>query len=121
MARPKGKSVGSWSYNPNRNLMQALNGALEKGLVLGAEHVLGESNKRVPHEEGTLENTGSVSYEGGKLRAAISYNTPYAAVQHEDMSLRHDDGREAKYLENALNAEKDTVGEIIAKVTRGEL
>ncbi|MFC9934581.1 hypothetical protein [Glutamicibacter sp. NPDC127525] len=121
MARPKGKSIGSWSFNPNRTLMQTLNGALEKGLVLGAEHVLGESNKRVPHEEGILEDAGSVSYESGKLRAAISYNTPYAAVQHEDMSLRHDNGREAKYLENALNAEKDTVGEIIAKATRGEL
>ena len=115
------KNVGSFTFKPNSNVMQALSGALEKGLVLGAEHVLGESNKRVPHEEGTLENSGSVSYEGGKLRAAISYDTPYAAVQHEDMTLKHDEGREAKYLENALNAEKDTVGEIIAQVTRGEL
>lgn len=115
------KNAGSFTFKPNSNFMQTLSGALEKGLVLGAEHVLGESNKRVPHEEGTLENSGSVSYEGGKLRAAISYDTPYAAVQHEDMTLKHDDGREAKYLENALNAEKDTVGEIIAQVTRGEL
>lgn len=116
------KNAGSFTFKPNSNVMNALSGALEKGLVLGAEHVLGESNKRVPHEEGTLENSGSVSYEGGKLRATISYDTPYAAVQHEDMSLRHKgSGREAKYLENALNAEKDTVGEIIARVTRGEL
>ncbi|KUM31886.1 hypothetical protein AQ436_01865 [Arthrobacter sp. EpRS66] len=115
------RNAGSFTFKPNSNVFKALSGALEKGLVLGAEHVLGESNKRVPHEEGTLENSGSVSYEGGKLRAAISYDTPYAAVQHEDMSLRHDKGREAKYLENALNAEKDTVGEIIAQVARGEL
>jgi len=115
------KNAGSFTFKPNSNVMKALSGALEKGLVLGAEHVLGESNKRVPHEEGTLENSGSVSYESGKLRAAISYDTPYAAVQHEDMSLRHNDGREAKFLENALNAEKDTLGEIIAKATRGEL
>lgn len=115
------KKIGSWTFKENHSFRQVLNGALEKGLVLGAEHVLGESNKRVPHEEGTLENSGSVSYEGGKLRAAVSYDTPYAAVQHEDMTLRHDKGREAKYLENALNAEKDTVGEIIARVTRGEL
>lgn len=112
---------GKLVFKPNYQAKHILNGALERGLALGAEHVLGESNNRVPHEEGTLENSGSVSYESGKLRAAISYNTPYAAVQHEDMSLRHDNGREAKYLENALNAEKDTVGEIIAKSVKGEL
>lgn len=115
-------SASSFKFKPpTRNPLAVLSGSLERGLVLAAEHVLGESNKRVPHEEGTLENSGIVSYDPGKLRAAISYDTSYAAVQHEDLTLRHNGGREAKYLENALNAEKDAILEIVAQVTRGEL
>lgn len=116
MARGK-----KWQVDINPRIKDIIGGAAARGLGLAAEHVLGESNKNVPHEEGTLENTGSASLDERELQAAVSYNTPYAAVQHEDMTLRHDNGRTAKYLENAMNAETDAVREIIAKAIKKEL
>ena len=85
--------------------------AAERGLMLGAEHVLTESNKIVPHDEGTLMRSGGVDADG--LTAAVSYDTPYAVRQHEEMDYQHESGRHAKYLETTFAEEADTVGRII--------
>ena len=92
-----------------------------RGLGLAAEHVLQVSNTRVPIEEGTLERSGTASVDDDKLRAAVSYDTPYAVVQHEDMTLAHDAGRSAKYLEQAHVGERSTAADIIAREIRKEL
>jgi hypothetical protein len=99
----------------------ALGRAVQRGLHEAAEHVLTVSNQRVPHEEGNLERSGATSQDG--YTAAISYDTPYAVRQHEDLSLRHDeaDGRRAKYLESALNDERGKVRDIIAQQVRDVL
>lgn len=91
-----------------------------RGLALAAEHILGESNKKVPLEETTLQRSGSTSVDKVKLKAAVSYDTPYAVKQHE-VPMNHNDGRTHKYLENAFNSEKAVAKEIIAKAIRGEL
>ncbi|RSD22256.1 hypothetical protein EIY87_09320 [Amycolatopsis eburnea] len=93
--------------------------AAELGLLLGAEHVLQASRAVVPLEEGTLERSGTATQEG--LTAAVSYDTVYARYQHERLDLRHANGRTAKYLEGPLNAERETVGEIIAAELRRAL
>lgn len=97
-----------------------------KGLLLGARVVLNASNRQVPHEEGDLERDGGTSLDEGKLVAAISYGRSaqtrdYAERQHEDMSLHHDAGRNAKYLENALNETREQVAEVIAQSIKGEM
>lgn len=115
------RKTGGFKYTkPATDVLGKLRKSSTRGLALAAEHVLGESNERVPLEEGTLRRSGTTSVDEKGLRAAISYDTPYATVQHEDMTLRHDNGREAKFLENAINAEKDTVREVIARTIRGE-
>lgn len=91
----------------------------EKGVVLATEHVLGVSRKHVPHEEGTLERSGKASQDG--LRGAVSYDTPYAVAQHEDLTFAHDAGRTAKYLENAFNSERDVVAQVIATSVRRQI
>ncbi|GAA5056451.1 hypothetical protein [Streptomyces similanensis] len=97
----------------------ALRAAAARGVRLGTEHLLEVSNQRVPIEEGTLERSGVATVDEGSLTGAVSYDTPYAVRQHEDMSLRHDAGREAKWLEKAARSEADTVGRIIdAQVRR---
>jgi len=88
------------------------------GLFKAAEHVLRVSNDHVPIEEATLERSGATSVDVADLRAAISYDTPYAVKQHEDLSLKHDAGRTGKYLENAMNSERGTVRQIIADEIR---
>lgn len=92
-----------------------------RGLFLAAEHVLQVSRTMVPIEEGTLERSGSASVDGDRLRAAVSYDTPYAVVQHEDLTMQHDSGRTAKYLERAMNSESDVIAELIAREVRREL
>jgi hypothetical protein len=92
--------------------------AAGRGLALAAEHILTESQKIVPIEEGTLGRSGVASVDENKLRGAVSFDTPYAVVQHEDLTLAHDAGRTAKYLERPMNAEKYTVGKIVQREVR---
>lgn len=86
-----------------------------RGLQLAVEHLLTEANKAVPHDEGTLERSGSASVDQATGRAAVSYDTPYAVRQHEDMTLRHDGKGQAKWLETTLASERGTVGRIVAQ------
>jgi hypothetical protein len=92
----------------------------KRGLRVGGEHVLGVSNERVPHEDGDLERSGAVSQDDDG-NTAISYDTPYAIRQHEDMSLHHDSGRQAKYLESAILSERATVLQIVAAAIKKEI
>lgn len=102
-------------------LLFAVDEGAAEGLFLAAENTLTVSNQHVPHEEGTLERSGKATVDKGSLTAAVSYKTPYAVVQHEDLTLRHDAGRTAKFLENALNGERDTNRKIIAEQIRKRL
>lgn len=92
-----------------------------KGLGDAAEHVLGEARKLVPIEEGTLERSGVASVDEGSLQAAVSFDTPYAVRQHEELDYAHDAGRQAKYLETARNQSKDQIRQIIADRIRASL
>lgn len=92
-----------------------------RGLRLAAEYVLGLSRAQVPIEEATLERSGVASVDESQLTAAVSYDTPYAVRQHEELSYRHDAGRKAKYLEDPLNESAGTVAEIIAAQLRRSL
>jgi hypothetical protein len=87
------------------------------GLRLGGELILQLSRNRVPIEEGTLERSGMVT-DDGKETVAVSYDTPYARRQHEDMSMRHDAGRSAKYLELAVAESRQDVLAIVAEQVR---
>lgn len=91
----------------------------ERGLDIAAEHLLGEARAQSPHEEGTLERSGKTSRED--LHAVVSFNTPYAVVQHEDLTFAHDDDRNAKYLERPMNSERDVLGQIIATSVRRQI
>ncbi|MEU5838776.1 hypothetical protein ABZ820_34645 [Streptomyces diacarni] len=86
--------------------------AASQGLERALEHTLGESRKRVPLEEGTLERSGRVNVNG--LEGAISYDTVYAVRQHEEVTWRHLPGRTAKYLEIPMNSERDTMLRLMA-------
>ena len=91
----------------------ALDEGCVDGLTAAVEHLLTEANKDVPHDEGTLERSGEASVDDAGLRGAVSYNTPYAVRQHEDMTLRHDGKGTAKWLETAMAQEAKTMGKIV--------
>ncbi|MGW8719682.1 hypothetical protein ACWGNR_10275 [Streptomyces althioticus] len=100
---------------------QGLRGAEARGLLLGAEHVLGIANDKVPLDEGFLQSTGTASVDEGDMTAMVSYDGPYAVRQHEELRWRHAPGREAKYLENALNGSRAEVQALIAAQLRRAL
>lgn len=100
-----------------RNLRRAA----ARGLYFGAEHVLGVSNDKVPLDEAALQRSGTASVDEGDLTGMVSYDTPYAVPQHERLDYRHAPGREAKYLENALNSERAVVFALVAAQMRRSL
>lgn len=90
---------------------------LERGLRLAGELILDESTRHVPYEDGPLSRTGAADVEGGDTLVVSYRDADYvgqAVDQHENMDYRHDAGRNAKFLENAFNAKKDTAARIVA-------
>lgn len=83
----------------------------------GAETVLAESIKEVPHATGTLQRSATVTVDDKNGRVYVSYSTPYAIRQHEDLTLRHPDptnpisssGRKAKFLEDPFRRNKPKI------------
>lgn len=86
--------------------------AVDAGLQDAADHLLGASQDLVPIEEATLERSGRAEVRKG--RGIVSYDTPYAVRQHEDLHLAHDPGRQAKYLEQPATTEQDTLVKLMA-------
>lgn len=100
---------------------EALRDAAVRGLRKAGEHLLGESRALVPIEEGTLERSGTVVVDEQALTATVAYDMPYSVRQHEDMTLRHAPGRQAKYLEQPLNSARDVMLDLIAAELRREI
>ncbi|MCE5322143.1 minor capsid protein [bacterium] len=88
--------------------------AAAEGLLLGAEYLLEESNRVVPHNEGTLQRSGETSVDDEKLEANVSYDTPYAARLHEHPEYKFQNGRIGKWLEVTLKKCESEVAKIIA-------
>lgn len=95
--------------------LEEIVGATMDGLELAAEHLVQVSSSRAPHEEGSLERSGDTDKDEDDLKVSVFFDEPYAVVQHEELTWRHDAGREAKYLENAMNEERETMLAIIAE------
>lgn len=103
-----------------RVTLRAHRGAVN-GLRLAAEHILGESRKLVPHEEGTLERSGVASVDETTMTASVSYDTVYAVRQHEELDWQHSEGRQAKYLEQPMSTEADTAAALVQSAIRKAL
>ena len=106
-----------------------------KALRTGAEAILTEAIDEAPVDTGTLRRSGTVTvgklpdgeqvYEAakdgsemkdafpekiGKEKAVyISFNTPYARRQHEELDYEHPRGGKAKYLGDPFNRLKKKV------------
>jgi len=106
-----------------------------KALRTGAEAILTEAIDEAPVDTGTLRRSGTVTvgklpdgeqvYEaakdGNEMKDAfpdpvgkekvvyISFNTPYARRQHEEVGYNHPRGGKAKYLEVPFHRNKKKV------------
>ena len=93
---------------------------LNAGLEDAAEFLLEEANRRVPVEHLQLQESGEVSTDPERNRAAVSYDTEYAVAQHEK-TYRHDPGRQRKFLEIPWLANRTEMRDIIGRAVRRHL
>lgn len=85
-----------------------------RGLQLATELLLGEAVKIVPLDEATLQDSGKATVDEEKLEGKVTFDTPYAVIQHENLTLHHPNGRKAKYLETPWRANSSKFAELIA-------
>lgn len=114
-----------------------VNGSVQ-GLADALLYVASESQQRAPVDTGDLrgsvevkinsedyahgEKGGGLTVNGNIPESAdtdrvvgeVSYNTKYAANQHEHTEYDHPKGGQAKYLESVLVEEKDRILKLIA-------
>ncbi|MFI6443825.1 hypothetical protein [Kitasatospora sp. NPDC050543] len=109
--------VSHFEWHGGEWLRQAREAAAH-GLELGMENVLAESKRVVPLDEGTLERSGKAQVDRSALRGTVSYDTPYATRQHEELDYRHVPGRTAKFLERPFNENREVVLDLIAAEIR---
>ena len=109
-----------------------------KALRTGGEKVLTEAIKAAPVDTGTLRRSGTVTVgalpdsgsvyesakagrdmakafpgEAGKVKAVyVSFNTPYARRQHEELDYVHPKGGGPKYLETPFRQLEGKVKEM---------
>jgi hypothetical protein len=84
--------------------------AAKKARGVVGDELLRLSQAEVPHDEGTLANTG-ISEEDGDDQI-VAYNTPYAARLHEHPEYQYQKGRKGKYLEDPIKHNQSAFREI---------
>lgn len=93
-----------------------ISAAVFEGMVLAGEHLLQVSSERAPLEEGDLARSGTCTSDESTGKVAVAFDRVYARRQHEELTWRHDAGKTAKYLENPMHEERQTMEAIIAHV-----
>lgn len=83
-----------------KNMAEFADTAPQKRLLDVGLELLRLSQKQVPHDKGTLQNSGDVVNEGGNV--LVGYHTPYAHRLHEHPEYNFQKGRKGKYLTDPL-------------------
>lgn len=99
-----------------RPILSEIEKLAQEGLKEVAENVLAESNRRAPRDDGDLIASGRTGVDD--LRANVAYKSFYATWIHERLDWKHDDGGEAKFLENAVEATKAENLQILGRAMR---
>lgn len=93
-------------------------GAPKALLDVGFE-IMRLSQMEVPHDEGTLQNSGAVEEINGDV--IIGYHTSYAARLHEHPEYQFQKGRKGKYLSDPIINNADVLGLRFGKNLQTEL
>lgn len=85
-----------------------------------AEAHLESANRRIPLEEGIMQDSGFTEVDADSLTAQVAYSDVAGKVlkQHEDPTLRHDDDREDHWLERDMDRRRDDYARFIADEVR---
>lgn len=95
----------------------------KKGTWSALDHLAAISKQQVPLDQGPLKNSCYVDVADDGSSGTVSYDTPYAIRQHEEMGYSHQRGRKAKYLEDPANDSgvQHEMRELIARAYREEM
>lgn len=74
----------------------------KKGTWMALDHLASVSKDQVPLDQGPLKNSCAVDVSDDGSSGTVSYDTPYAVIQHENTRFQHQRGRKAKYLEDPV-------------------
>lgn len=90
-------------------LETALKRGVYKGTLDAAFEIMRLSQEQVPHDEGTLQNSGTVeTLPNGDI--VLGYHTPYAARLHEHPEYHFQKGRKGKYIEDPVRNNEGVLG-----------
>lgn len=112
-------------WNGDEAARRLITGAV-RGLNKAATALESESQARVPVDSTDLRNSAAThDASPGDLTSAVTYNTPYAVIQHERLDFHHptdhNPGAQAKYLEGAATELRHELGEIVGAEIRREM
>lgn len=115
-----------FEYQPPKVNAALLLAAAKPGIEhAAAEVILAASQPLVPVDKGDLKASGRVEDSG--IGAAIVYDAaspegyPYGIKQHEDLTLHHPNGGQAKFLEAPMHSEAAVVAGVLAEGVRAAL
>ena len=124
-------------------ISQEMQGAALEGMIQGANLILQNAVQDTPVDTGALRYSGRVILNGMQVargkknkyknvgikttereinyakkakngaKLFVSFDTPYAIKQHEELGYNHPKGGKAKYLEDAFNANESEVIQLI--------
>ncbi len=97
----------------NTRAADAIPEAAQSGIYEAAEALLDQAIEKTPVQDGILRASGRATQEG--LQAAVSFNTPYAVKQHEELGFAHPNGGEPKFLERPANSFRPMMEQIVAQ------
>lgn len=90
-------------------VQQAIDAGIDRGRLDAAFELMRLSQFEVPHDEGTLQNTGTVEVlPNGDV--VMGYHTAYAARLHEHPEYNFQKGRKGKYIEDPIENNRDALG-----------
>lgn len=101
----------------------ALDRGAKRAVREAGEDLARESGARVPYDQGDLDRSRKVTTgtDAGAAVAHVSYDTVYAARQHEEHTWRHDPGRTSDYLGGPMRTGASRRAQHIAKAIADEL
>ncbi len=102
----------------NAKIHAAIRNGSKKGTWMALDHLASVSKDQVPLDQGPLKNSCAVDVAEDGSSGTVSYDTPYAVIQHENTRFQHQRGRKAKYLEDPV-FDKSVQREMLELAARG--
>lgn len=96
------------------SLVASIPGAVGHANMDVALEVLRLTQFEVPHDEGTLQNSGTAE-ELPNGDVVVGYHTKYAARLHEHPEYRFQKGRKGKYLDDPITRNANALGLVFGR------